>query len=184
MTDTHSTPKAGAAGTTRVFSEQTLMARQPINRFWKKVIPEPMSGCWLWTGCVTQAGYGQFHWNGRVSTAHRFAYEYFVGPIPDGLHIDHLCRNPFCVNPRHIEPVTVAENLDRGIQGQIKRRTHCKRGHPMTPDNWYINKGNGSKTCRTCHEAYMRPYLQRYYQEHRDQWAKYSERRRATKRTS
>jgi len=87
-------------------------------RFWRKVRKE--DGCWWWTGAV-DGQYGRF-WigprtqSGRIVQAHRYAYERLVGPIPDGLHIDHLCCNKLCVNPAHLEPVTGVENVQRGIR--------------------------------------------------------------------
>lgn len=78
----------------------------------------PGDGCWEWTGARQPDGrydYGMF-WDGtRAVRAHRFAYELLVGPIPVGLELDHLCRNPPCVNPAHLEPVTHAENIRRGV---------------------------------------------------------------------
>lgn len=95
--------------------------RPVIERFLEKVEVDP-SGCWLWTAKRNSKGYGIF-WTGpktkeRAGTwnrAHRVAYRLFVGPIPDGMLLDHLCRVPGCVNPDHLEPVTNRENLLRGI---------------------------------------------------------------------
>lgn len=86
------------------------------DRFLLFVSPEPNTGCWLWTGCAGSAnGYGYFSKRRAdgASLAHRAAYELFVGQIPTDLHIDHLCRNTFCVNPAHLEPVTQLENNKR-----------------------------------------------------------------------
>lgn len=86
--------------------------RSPIiDRFWAKV--EPAGSCWAWTGHRQPNGYGQFTQNQVVVYAHRWSYEHFIGPIPEGLHLDHLCRNPWCVKPHHLEPVTQAENNRR-----------------------------------------------------------------------
>jgi hypothetical protein len=71
--------------------------------------------CWEWTGTITAQGYGQLRANGRLQKAHRFVYEWLVGPIPDGLTLDHLCRNRRCVNPEHMEPVSLQTNLARGM---------------------------------------------------------------------
>lgn len=105
--------------------------------------------CWLWSGRLKD-GYGQLSVNGRTTGAHRFAYERFVGPIPEGLVIDHLCRVRNCVNPGHMEPVTLAENIRRGETGKyLKDRTHCPRGHEYTEANTYITKP-GTRGCRAC----------------------------------
>jgi hypothetical protein len=112
-------------------------------------------GCWLWTAQHDRAGYAQFYLTSlrRSVGAHRFAYELLVGPIPDGLVIDHLCRNPGCVNPGHLEPVTNAENIRRGLAGRLK--THCPKGHPLDGSNVYLRR-NGTRYCRRCRLDYMR----------------------------
>ncbi len=116
------------------------MRGTPEERFSAKVMPEPNSGCWLWTAAVDLKGYGKF-WNGdRLVGAHRFSYEFHNGPIPEGLHIDHLCSVTCCVNPEHLEAVTPRENcqrtVDRGRNGQ-SAKTHCPAGHPYAGDNLY-----------------------------------------------
>lgn len=93
--------------------------------------------------------------NAQPGNAHRVGYELYVGKIPDGLMLDHLCRNRCCVNPKHLEPVTNLENVRRGIAAQRNREirlamTHCKRGHPLSGDNLYINPGSGQRVCRSC----------------------------------
>lgn len=75
--------------------------------------------CWIWQRYIGPNGYGRIHWNGRQTEAHRAYYERYVGPIPAGLHIDHLCRTPACVNPTHLEPVTLAENSRRGSKVKL-----------------------------------------------------------------
>lgn len=114
---------------------------QRLEAFLNKVSPEPNSGCWLWTGACRSMEYGSF--NGTL--AHRYSYQTFVGPIPNGLQIDHLCRVHCCVNPAHLEAVTASENSLRGIAGvhlraasiehNKYRRTlkNCKRGHELVP---------------------------------------------------
>ena len=123
-------------------------------RFWSKVEFDHESGCWLWVGSVSKKGYGHFWHDGVAARAHRWAYEHFVGPIPEGLQIDHLCRVRHCVRPDHMEPVTNRINTLRGnapaIAGARERsKTHCKRGHPYDEENTSV-EGNGSRKCRAC----------------------------------
>lgn len=90
-------------------------------RFKDKVDQANPSDCWIWQGKDTGTGYGQFYVPDRRVLAHRWSYEHFVGPIPDGLHIDHLCRNRACVNPKHLEPVTAAENVRRAYLARERK---------------------------------------------------------------
>lgn len=94
--------------------------RTDADRFWEKVNRTGL--CWEWTGCLTTQGYGQFRLDGRNEGAHRVAWTWFFGPIPEGREMDHLCRNRGCVRPSHLEPVTRKENTDRGIAGEVNRR--------------------------------------------------------------
>lgn len=100
------------------------------------------AGCWNYTGCLNGYGYGLI---GAHLLTHRAAYESWRAPIPDGLHIDHLCRNRRCFNPEHLEPVTQQENSRRGAAA----RTTCPRDHEYTPENTHINP-RGARICRTC----------------------------------
>lgn len=124
-------------------------------RFWAKV--QPTGFCWEWTGAKTR-GYGSFATETGGKRAHRVAYELLVGPIPDGLVIDHLCRNTSCVNPDHLEPVTQAENVRRGFNPGPGHgiRTHCPHGHAYTPENTRIQARTGAQICRTCTRARRR----------------------------
>ena len=104
-----------------------------LDLFESKVEPEPMSGCWLWTGRPNSEGYGRMQIDGRRQYSHRMAYAHWVGPIPEGLEIDHLCRVRSCVNPKHMEPVSRRTNILRG-EGPTalhSRQTHCRRGHQL-----------------------------------------------------
>jgi len=104
-------------------------------------------GCWLWTAATyKKTGYSQFKKSGKVFLGHRVSYEVFVGPIPVGLCIDHLCRVRHCVNPAHLEPVTGKENLRRGLLGVLL--THCPQGHAYDEKNTY--HGKKGRQCRSC----------------------------------
>lgn len=120
-------------------------------RFWTKAAHS--DGCRLWTGPLTRDGYGRFQVDGRLVLAHRWAYEHWVGPIPEGLEIDHLCRVRNCVWPEHLEPVTHLENVRRGVRPPLK--THCPQGHEYAGDNLYVNPA-GYRECRTCSRAATR----------------------------
>jgi hypothetical protein len=108
--------------------------------------------CWWWTACINpDTGYGTF-WDGKVLSAHRWSYEHFIGPIPEGLQVDHLCRVRRCVNPNHLEPVSLAENVRRGSRAN---QTHCIHGHEFTPENT-IKRRRGGRGCRSCENAGQR----------------------------
>jgi hypothetical protein len=132
-----------------------------IDRFWSKVSEDP-SGCWLWTAGTT-GGYGMFGMGGRAGRmyrAHRVSYEALVGPIPDGLQIDHLCRVRNCVNPSHLEPVTPEENNSRGESSSAirARQTHCIAGHPFDEQNTAHIKQAGRlfRRCQACNRDRVR----------------------------
>lgn len=137
--------------------------RMKINmqeRFWSKVRPPVGIGeCWEWIGAKNQ-GYGFFRVSPtRQSTAQRVAYEIIFDTIPNGLQLDHLCRNHGCVNPYHLEPVTPRENILRGetVPARNSKKTHCKNGHELTIDNLdRYALSTGRRMCRTCRNLYER----------------------------
>ena len=124
----------------------------------------------MWTGAVnsptrgrkSSGGYARFFHDSRQTYAHRFAYETWVGPIPEGMVIDHLCRNRRCVNVSHLEAVTVEENIRRGAQGLHNAvKSTCKRGHAFDPRNTYVyttKEGYTVRHCRACRAQWNRDY--------------------------
>lgn len=122
-------------------------------RFWSKVQPCPMSGCWLWVGYQIPNGYGVFSVKGLTGYAHRAAYQALIEAIPDGLCIDHLCRTRSCCNPLHLEVVTHRTNVLRGVSPSAvnARKTHCPKGHELTGANLVLDRG--SRRCLKCRRA-------------------------------
>lgn len=135
------------------------VSRPAEERFLEKIEIAP-TGCWIWTAATNRHGYGMFNpgrsTGRRWRAAHIWAYEHFIGTVPDGLELDHLCRNPRCANPNHLEPVSHAVNIRRGITVQRNRerfaaQTHCKNGHPFSGENLLMS--GGIRICRTCKRA-------------------------------
>lgn len=131
--------------------------------FWAKV-DVGVSGlsCWEWTASRTPGGYGFVRIATRPHMAHRAAYEFLIGPIPEGLVIDHLCRNKGCVNPDRLEVVTQRENVRRGRAGaesaaRGRASTHCTNGHERTEQNSYPLPAGGL-SCKTCRRDATRRY--------------------------
>ncbi len=153
-------------------------------RFWSKV--DLFSGdCWIWLS-RKRNGYGQFRHGNHSTQAHRIAYEEICGPIPQGLNLDHLCRNRSCVRPTHLEPVTQRVNTLRGetIPAAHATKTHCPKGHPLAQGNlvpW--KQKNGSRVCKICKKAHDRASrVKTNNDEKRRKHAEYERRRRVTKR--
>lgn len=110
------------------------------------------SGCWEWLGSTNGLGYGRMRLPGDTyHYAHRVSYEDHKGPIPTGYQVDHLCRNPLCINPDHLEAVTNRENIARSKNkcASVLRENKCFRGHDFTPENTYVT-WNGGRSCRIC----------------------------------
>lgn len=120
-----------------------------IERFERKYIPEPNSGCWIWLGHLSGSkGYGYLNVAGKPTRAHRFSYELHKGKIPDGLVIDHICNSPWCVNPDHLEAVSQKTNMERGANTG-RHKLYCPKGHLKQGDNLYVFP-NGHWACRAC----------------------------------
>lgn len=130
--------------------------RRSMHRNLEDVLARVERGdCWVWTGAKNSRGYGVAVVAGQRGLVHRYVYTAMVGPIPDGLHLDHLCRNPICCRPDHLEPVTARENVRRG---NATNKTHCKNGtHLWVPENITIRR-SGHKVCRLCANAQQRAW--------------------------
>lgn len=131
-------------------------------RFWRKVAVNYDSAydgnCWEWQAGLQSQGYGMFSLTTvipnqtKIVLAHVWAFEYLIGPVPEGLELDHLCRNTRCVNPSHVEAVTHAINFLRGNHPTAinSRNNVCIRGHDLNSPTVYINPTNGARYCREC----------------------------------
>lgn len=123
------------------------------------------NGCWLWLRALDRDGYGKVTVDYLTKRAHRVVYELLVGPIPEGLVTDHVCRVRRCVNPAHIELVTRGENTRRGSAPSVSRErllaeTHCRNGHEFTPENMWVRRGKW-RVCKTCASARRKRWLQK-----------------------
>lgn len=128
-------------------------AESDHRRFWAKIIFEDDCNCWRWGACLSPSGYGLASAGGKNILAHRYSYQFYKGPIPAGLVIDHLCRTRHCVNPDHLEAVTQAENTSRGDRHRGSGAKRCGRGHIYTPANTYWetkSRGYPRRACRAC----------------------------------
>jgi hypothetical protein len=122
-------------------------------RLWSRVRDDE-NGCWTWTGCTDPNGYGAIYWRGRTWKVHRVAWTLCRGEIPEGLTVDHLCRNRGCVNPNHFELVPLKVNQSRQISNNSKK-TRCPQGHPYDERNTRITAA-GKRQCRICRRAQIK----------------------------
>lgn len=152
--------RSGATRSCGCITRETRTAEGRLARFWSSTHQSP-NGCIEWIGEITPGGYGRFY-NGVRVMAHRFAYELRHGKIPDGLTVDHLCRNRCCVNADHLEAVTIRENTLRGVgpTAASARVTACPRGHPYAGANLYVNP-QGWRSCRACLRDWKRAARER-----------------------
>jgi hypothetical protein len=126
-------------------------SRPALERFWAKV--QKTATCWIWLAAKVN-GYGRF--DGKL--AYKWIWEQFHGKVPEGLELDHTCRNPACVRPEHLEPVTHQENVLRGRAAETShnaKKTHCHAGHPFDEANTYV-RPDGGRACRACHNERTR----------------------------
>jgi hypothetical protein len=133
--------------------------RPALDRLMEKVEIVP-SGCWEWRAYIKPNGYGDFRYEGG-RWAHRASYELHVGPIPDGLTLDHLCRNKSCVNPEHLEPIPGPENTRRSARPW----TSCAHRHPGEPPRWG-KRGRGGSYCKECQRVKERERRAQLAEEH------------------
>lgn len=131
-------------------------------RVLSRLIIDPETGCLLWTGTVNGNGYGQAYDGARTVLVHRLMHEWFIGPIPDGYQVDHLCRVRHCASPAHLEAVTPAENKRRSVAAQ-PIRTKCRHGHPYNAANtyWPPPRPGNRRGCRACRLNAMRAFYAR-----------------------
>lgn len=129
--------------------------KKPLKeRFMQYIEKQPNGGCWLWTGGLSNGGYGKFQIDPKTRLAHRVAYEIFIGPVPEGAQLDHLCRQRRCCNPSHLEPVACKENIRRGAS---VTKQFCVHGHERTPENIYVYP-DGRRRCILCRRIHdMQP---------------------------
>lgn len=125
-----------------------LLGPAPLPNYIADRIDIAESGCWTYRGHIQRLGYARafIRKPRKFWQAHRLVYTYLVGPIPEGLELDHLCRNRACCNPRHVEPVTHTENVRRGNR---KNHGFCQKGHELTEQNTYWNP-SGFVVCQIC----------------------------------
>lgn len=145
-------------------TRQGYMGRSHENvGFMARIVEQP-NGCWHYRGSHVGDGYVRIRFRGKPTAGHVVAWTLLRGPVPDGLELDHLCRNRRCVNPAHLEPVTHRENVLRSPIANAAinaRKSECIRGHAFTPENTIIQCG-GKRACRTCvNEAQRRNRLKR-----------------------
>lgn len=132
-------------------------------------VEKQADGCWIWKGQLSHNGYGRYvlRWEGKKSIrvpAHKWAYERWVGPTPEGCEFDHyVCERPSCCNPHHVRPVTHWENILRGrsFSAVNAAKTECVNGHPFTPDNTYVSRGGTKRSCIACRNIRSAEYQRR-----------------------
>lgn len=133
----------------------------PLERLYRRL--EPAEGCWFWNGAHTGHGYAALKHSDKTYKVTKLVWEALFGTQQKGTHLDHLCRNVWCVNPSHLEEVTPQENTLRG-EGPAAlnaKKTECLRGHTLTPDNTYTRKDRTGRYCRQCINIRNKAFLSR-----------------------
>lgn len=139
------------------------------DRFHERYQVDRNTGCWNWTAGLNGKGYAYIFARRYSRQAYKWYYEIVYGKVPDGMELDHLCRNKKCVNPEHLEVVTKSENNRRGNSPSAKnaRKTHCPRGHELADGNLFIHK-SGRRSCLICFTRQRREATDRWYQKNRE----------------
>lgn len=162
------------------------MQRTAEERFRAKFQVDEATGCWVWTASRFPAGYGQFRWStAKNGYAHIWAYERYIGPVPKGMELDHLCRRRECCNPLHVEPVTHRENIMRAPNAEAAinaRKEHCKMGHAFTLANTYLSSQGKRRHCRTCARLRRREWVAANPELAREVARRHEKKRRGTRR--
>lgn len=145
--------------TKRLNLAKSRLHKSPLERFWNNVLITPFDSCWEWVGSKDTKGYGRMNVNRVNWKAHRLSYIISRGEIPDNLPLDHLCRNPGCVRPEHLEAVSLRENTLRGqtLPAANAKKTHCPQGHEFTEENTY--KYRGTRSCVKCRQNSTKLHL-------------------------
>lgn len=152
----------------------TNIIDKELEKFLERV-KKGTNGCWNWLGFINSGGYGKFFLGKKNYQAHRYSYARYIGNIPKGMVIDHLCRKRSCVNPEHLEVVTLKENALRGIGPSAinSRKTKCIQGHPLKGDNLFIRKSKDNtiyRICRECRRRYNREWSRKHYSHELKPW--------------
>lgn len=166
-------------------TESALYTLRALSRLYAKLSEDKKTGCWNWTGRKIWNGYGVFSYKGKNSMlVHRAAYEMLVGPIPEGMQIDHLCENKVCFNPDHLEPVTNRVNQLRNTEHWVSKnamKTHCKRGHEFNEENTrMVPRDGGKRWARLCVPCERIRYQENYERD----YARKKERRKELRAAS
>lgn len=138
--------------------------RIPVEQRLARLTLKSDSGCWIWLGGKQPSGHGKIRIEGKTYQVHRVAFELVKGSIPKGLVLDHLCKNPSCINPDHLEPVTQRINLLRGntFAAHNAAKTHCPKGHPYSGENLKSN-ARGDRICIQCRRVSDRKFNAKRY---------------------